>query len=82
MKLWRGNRLDGEWEAPVEELAERFCQEDPYADSEWPLVRKLGVWMGDPEGLNSVVEATDFDELLGAVLAIRAEAFLRKRIHP
>lgn len=56
MKFWRGNRLAGEFDMPVAEVAAQFA--DWYRshpdDVGGNLERELRYWLTDPNGFNSV----------------------------
>jgi hypothetical protein len=53
MKLYRENRIDGEWDIPNDVIAEKFWQRYPDGEVGMQLDRALRGFIGDPEGLNS-----------------------------
>lgn len=79
MKLWKDNKITGEWELPDEEVATRFLA-SKFGDLDeypWPLDRALPVFIGANEadgGLQSVF-VTDtpdalasYDNVLGLIV--------------
>lgn len=78
MKLWKDNKISGEWNLPEEEIAERFLS-SKYADPErcpWRLDRALPAFIGDrePDGLSSVFEGGDpaYERVVDLILEARA----------
>lgn len=65
MKLWKENRTDQQWELSMEEIAEQFAssQYSPHVIKHWRLERCLRAFLTAPDGLNSVFDEEDFDEL-------------------
>jgi hypothetical protein len=74
LRFWKGNRIDGEFETDVQEVAEQFVEaiatdEDLKLKAEsWPLDRTLRDWLTSPQGLNSTWDDNDaYDDLIEAV---------------
>jgi hypothetical protein len=74
MKFWRCNRLDAEFEANIQEVAEEFVA--AVANNEdlklkldsWPLDRSLRDWLTSPGGFNSTWDDNEaYDDLIEAV---------------
>jgi hypothetical protein len=60
MKMWKDNKITGEWELADEEIARRFLASEFGNASRypWPLERALSAFItaGEPIGLSSVWE--------------------------
>jgi hypothetical protein len=62
MKFWRENKVDGEFDAPVSEIADGFAyaarNDKDWREkfAQWPLERVLLDWLTSPLGLNSIWE--------------------------
>lgn len=79
MKLWNNNRLDAEWEMPIEEIAQLYMQ------SEWPgvlmpLERKLRLFMTSQDGPISSVwdDEAEFERLLDQVIELERQHDLKQ----
>lgn len=76
MKFWKGNRVDGEFEMPVEEVAERFFAAGAHQTEKaaaWPLDRTLRDWLTSKDGLDAVWDdERAYAELFGYIHAHRA----------
>jgi len=80
VKLWKDNRIDGEWELSEQEVADRFLAsrwaQESWAQG-WPLDRALRAFLTagpEDEGLASVWDegeggTTDYDRVFDLVLA-------------
>jgi hypothetical protein len=86
MRFWKGNKIDGEFEADIVEVAEQFVAAVFTSPSSklllkfhnWPLDRTLRDWLTDPVGFNSTWDDHHaYDDLIEAVrvqLRLREEA--------
>lgn len=77
MKLWRENKISGEWDLSEHEIAERFLG-SKYGDLEqypWRLDRALPMFISDrePDGLSSVFEVGDpaYERVVDLILEAR-----------
>jgi hypothetical protein len=73
MKFWQGNRIDGEFDMPVSEVAAQFAEwfsSQPQADrmAAIPMERHLRYWLTSSEHFNSVWEAEQGDESFAGLL--------------
>lgn len=69
MKLYKDNRIDGEYELTTTEIADGFLASE-YADWHTPLLRALHVYIG--AGLNSTTEDhAGLDRVVDAIIAAR-----------
>lgn len=72
MKLWKNNKLSGEYELSEQEIADRFLA-SKYAEYPWRLDRALGVFIGDnePDGLALVWGLGDpaYEQVVDLILA-------------
>ena len=83
MRFWRENKLDGEFDAPVREIADGFAYAVAHDKDwrekfgQWPLEHVLRDWLTSPLGLNSTWEDEtgheSFDELLQAARQLARE---------
>lgn len=59
MKLWKGNLKTGEWELPIEEIAQ-FYMQSHWPDELMPVEPKVAQFLSDPDGpINSSWEDRD-----------------------
>ena len=69
MKLYKGNRTDGAYDASPELVAREFWL-SPWGLADyagWPLERRIRAFVSDPAGLDSTSDdAAGFDALLAA----------------
>ncbi len=69
MKFWKGNRLDGEFDRDISDVAAQFWV-SPYGGSHlrgstWPLERSLRAFLTDQQEFNAVWEdEAEFGRLL------------------
>lgn len=63
--LWRDNRLEGQWSITLEDLAAQFAV-SCWANYEWPLDRSVATFIGDRDGLSSVIDQSDFTPVVRA----------------
>jgi hypothetical protein len=72
VRLWKHNKIAGEFEMPEGEIAERFLASD-YAAYPWRTDRALAAFITDhePHGLSSVWEDSDpaFYAVIDLILA-------------
>jgi hypothetical protein len=54
MKFWKGNRIDGEFDMPVADVAAQFAAQYDADTAGWPLERELRGWLTGKDGLDSV----------------------------
>lgn len=69
IKLWRENRLDQEWQITTQDLAKGFIESEyhkRYLDG-MLLERCIRGYVTASDGLNSVFEEKDFDEIFKSV---------------
>lgn len=69
IKLWRENRLDQEWEIKLQNLAKGFVESEYYKRymEGMLLERCIRGYITASDGLNSVFEERDFNEIFSAV---------------
>ena len=77
MRLWRDNKIGGEWNLPEHQVAERFLS-SKYGDLDqypWRLDRALPAFISDrePDGLSSVFEMGDpaYERVVDLILQAR-----------
>lgn len=69
MKFWKGNKISGEFDWPVQAVADAFCAAMARGDwpvrlAEWPLDRTLRNWLTDPAEFDaSWTDEAGFSEL-------------------
>jgi hypothetical protein len=71
-KLWKDNKIAGEWTITVEKAVEAFKESEywQYHLNGWPIERAFAAFVTDKEeegGLQSSWELTDRDKILDAV---------------
>lgn len=73
IKLWKDNKLAGQWNIEIDELARRFWQwnadNDRLTDS-WPLDRCIRKFITDAEkefGLQSVFDEEQYNEIYSGI---------------
>jgi hypothetical protein len=63
MKFWRGNRVDAEFDRPIDQVAVQFWNSpegsSQLCGSTWPLERSLRAFLTDPQGFNAVWDDED-----------------------
>lgn len=47
--LFKGNRLDGEYTATLDELHQRFSQSEAASIENWPWIRQVATWLACEE---------------------------------
>lgn len=67
--LWKENRIDHPWTITFKDLREQFYKSQMYREFQgsWPIDRMLRNFISDKDGLNSIFEDDDYQELLGFV---------------
>jgi len=70
MKFWKNNRLDAEFDLPIEQVAAMFA-ESTWADVPWLIDRRLCAFLTDTDGPVSAVwdDREAYDQLVDLVLA-------------
>lgn len=74
MKLWKDDRIDGEYEMTIDELARGFLASG-WVDVEWPYERKLVAYLtsGDRGGLRSSWDdLVAFDAVVDFIVELRS----------
>lgn len=70
VKLWKDNRIDGEWELCLSEIADRFMA-SPYNSDDyklsWPLQRTIRAFITSSDGLSSVFDEADYERIHEAI---------------
>ena len=69
MRFWRNNRLDAEFDMPIEKLVEEF-EASKYESMLMPLERKVSLFLSDPDGPVSgtwELDDPDYDRLLDLI---------------
>ena len=72
IKLWKGNRLDREYEIRHDELYDKFISDSyfhnwKHGQTKYNLYHSLIMFITCPDGLNSVFESEDFEKLYNYV---------------
>jgi len=76
MKFWKDNRIDGEYDMTVDQIAEGFLASG-WAEIEWPSERKLAAYLGDRAGggLSSTWEdRLTFNAVVDRIIELRTHA--------
>jgi hypothetical protein len=70
MKFWKNNRLDAEFDLPIEQLAVLFAQ-SKWAGVPWLIDRRMCAFLTDSDGPVSAVwdDQTSYNALVDLVLA-------------
>lgn len=69
MRLWRNNRIDGEYEMAETDIAAAYFDSE-YATIPWPLDRKVRAFMTATDGLSSVwLDEGSYERVIDAILA-------------
>lgn len=67
IKLWKGNRISGEYEMNATDVISKFFESKFYSEEviigEQNLFRMFRSFLGSKEGLNSTVESEDIEKL-------------------
>jgi hypothetical protein len=69
MKLWKENKLNQEWEKPNEEIANEFIK-SKFNNETRPTDSQLRLFVTARDGLNSVFEEDEYQELYELVLKL------------
>jgi hypothetical protein len=69
MKFWKNNRIDAEFDLPVEQLAVMFA-ESRWADVPWLIDRRVCAFLTDTDGPVSAVwdDQQSYEQLVDLIL--------------
>jgi hypothetical protein len=85
MKFWKNNRIDAEFDLPVEQLADMFCQ-SKWAGVPWLIDRRVCAFLTDTDGPVSAVwdDQQAYERLIELVLEQqrRQTCEARKAVRP
>ncbi len=70
MKFWKNNRLDAEFDLPIEQVAVLFAR-SKWAGLPWLIDRRLCAFLTDTDGPISAVwnDQASYDQLVDLILA-------------
>ncbi|MQA17759.1 MAG: hypothetical protein GEV09_27960 [Pseudonocardiaceae bacterium] len=75
MRLWKDNKLSGEFEMPTARVAELF-EQSSWCAMPWPLARSVAAFLADPDGpIGAAWDPDDgsFEQLLDAIIDRRQD---------